>query len=138
LADFDTRRTIEIMNTQTSLNSPADVSQAFVTAISEGDLPGALSLFREDAVMVAPDGQSARGAHAIEQLLAGLVSMQIDMDTRIDHLVEAGDVAIASESWTMRLRGPDGTPSEQRGQSLVVFGHDQRGWRLKVDAPWGL
>lgn len=93
----------------TSIDSPAGVSEAFVAAIHAGNLPSALGLYRENAVLLAPDGQCARGVQAIAELLRGLLAMQVEMETRIENVIEAGDIAVASEEWTMRLRAPDGT-----------------------------
>jgi uncharacterized protein (TIGR02246 family) len=126
------------MNAHVSPDSPAGVSEAFAAAINTGDLAAALRLYDKDAVMVAPDGHCARGPQAIGELLAGLVSMQVQMETHIDSVIEAGDIAAASETWMMRLRAPDGTSSEQHGQSIVVFALGQEGWRFSIDAPWGL
>jgi uncharacterized protein (TIGR02246 family) len=120
-----------------SIDSPAGVSEAFVAAINAGDLAGALGLYREDAVLLAPDGQCVRGAKAIEGLLAGLLQMQVQMETRIERVIEAGDVALATETWTMRPHAPDGI-GEHSGQSIVLFTHGDDGWRLLIDAPWGL
>ena len=126
------------MDAQFSPDSPAAVSEAFVTAINTGDLPAALALYRQDAVMLAPDGSQARGAKAISELLGGVVSMQVHMTTRIKNVIETGDIAVAAEEWTMRLRGPDGTSSDQSGHSIVLFTREHAGWRFLLDAPWGL
>ncbi len=126
------------INAHESPDSPAAVSEAFVAAINAGDLPGALALYRDDAVMLAPDGSQARGTKAICDLLAGIISMQVEMTTRIKSVIEDGDIALAAEEWTMRLRGPDGTTSDQGGQSVVLFTRDQAGWWFVLDAPWGL
>jgi len=121
-----------------SIDSPAKVSEAFVAAINAGDLPSALGHYRDDAVLLAPDGQCARGAQAIEELLRGLVAMQVKMGTRIENVIEVGDIAVASEAWTMRLHAPDGASSEQHGQSIVLFTRGRDGWQFLLDAPWGL
>jgi uncharacterized protein (TIGR02246 family) len=122
----------------TSIDSPPEVSEAFVAAINAGDLPGALGLYREDATLLAPDGQCARGVRAIEELLRGLLAMQVEMETTIENVIEAGDIAVASEAWTMRLRAPDGTSNEQHGESIVLFTHTPDGWRFLIDAPGAL
>jgi uncharacterized protein (TIGR02246 family) len=122
----------------TSIDSPAEVSETLVAAINAGDLPGALGLYRENAVLLAPDNQCARGAQAIEDLLRGLVTMQVEMETRIENVIEVGDIAVASEAWTMRLYTPGGASSEQHGQSIVIFTRGRDGWRFLIDAPWGL
>lgn len=128
-----------------SIDSPAEASEAFVAAINDGDLSGALALYREDVVLLAPDGQCARGAKAIEGLLAGLLAMQVQMQTRIERVIEVGDLAIATETWTMRLHAPagetqdeNGEVAEHSGRSIVLFTKGEDGWRLLIDAPWGL
>lgn len=64
--------------------------------------------------------------------------MQIEMGTRIENVIEVGDIAVASEAWTMRLHTPDGASSEQHGQSIVLFTRGRDGWQFLVDALWGL
>jgi ketosteroid isomerase-like protein len=122
------------MSTVTSVDSPSEVSAAFVVAINAGDLPGALRLYHNDAALLAPDGQCARGIQAIEGLLRGLLAMHVEMD----NVIEVGGIAVASEAWTMRLRLPEGTSDEQHGQSIVLFTQTPDGWRFLIDAPWGL
>lgn len=126
------------MDAELSPDSPAAVSRTFVAAINAGDLPGALRLYDEHAVMLASDGHCARGAQAISELLAGIVSMHVQMETQVTRVVQAGDVAVASERWTMRLRDPDGGSVEQHGESIVLFTRGHDGWRFAIDAPWGL
>jgi uncharacterized protein (TIGR02246 family) len=126
------------MSSRVSFDSPAAVSEGFVAAINRGDLPGALALYREDAVLLAPDGHCARGIQAISELLSGLVSMETQMATQVEHVVQTSDIAVATETWTMRMRGPDGATSEQSGESIVLFTGTPDGWRFLIDAPWGL
>jgi ketosteroid isomerase-like protein len=97
-----------------------------------------VSLYHDDAVMLAPDGSQAQGAKAISELLTGVISMQVQMTTQIESVIETGDIAVAAEEWTMRLRAPDGTTSDQSGQSIVLFTREHAGWRFLIDAPWGL
>jgi uncharacterized protein (TIGR02246 family) len=124
--------------THTKHDSPTDVSSAFVEAINTGDVQSALDLYRDDAVLLAPDGSQARGTDAIGQLLKAVVSMRVEMTTRVRGVVVTGDFAIASEDWTMRLDAGDSHESEQRGQSIVCFARGADGWRFVIDAPWGL
>jgi ketosteroid isomerase-like protein len=71
-------------------------------------------------------------------LLRGLVAMQVEIGTRIENVIEVGDIAVASEAWTMRLHAPDGASSEQHGQSIVLFSRSRASWQVLIDAPWGL
>jgi uncharacterized protein (TIGR02246 family) len=123
------------MNTSTLPDTPAGVSDAFATAINAGDLDGALLLYRDDAVLLSPAGNGARGVSAIRELLAGLISMRAEMTMRVKTMIVTDDFALASEDWTMRLATDAG---EQRGQSVVGFARGADGWRFVIDAPWGL
>jgi len=120
---------------QTTPNSPAEVSDAFVQAVNAADLESAIGLYREDAVLLAPDGSQARGAGAIRGLLENLISMRVQMTTRVRSVIVADDFAVASEDWTMRLDADD---TEQHGRSIVCFANGEDGWRFLIDAPWGL
>lgn len=123
--------------TQTTPNSPADVSDAFTEAINAGDIEGALDFYRADAVLLSPDGSQARGTNAIKQLLENLVSMKVKLTTQMRSVVITDDYAVAAEDWTMRLDAAPGE-SEQGGRSIVCFARDDEGWRFVIDAPWGL
>jgi uncharacterized protein (TIGR02246 family) len=123
---------------QTTPDSPADVSDAFVQAVNAGDLESAIGLYREDAVLLAPDGSQARGASAIRGLLQNLISMRVQMTTRIRSVIVTDDFAVASEDWTMRLDTGGDDDTEQHGRSIVCFANGEDGWRFVIDAPWGL
>lgn len=118
---------------QNTPDSPAAVSNAFVEAINAGDLQSALTLYREDAVLLAPDGSQARGTDAIRQLLENVISLRVEMTTDVRSVVVTDDFAVASEDWTMRF-----DTGEQRGRSLVCFVRGADGWQFVIDAPWGL
>lgn len=119
-------------------DSPADLSSAFVEAINIGDVQSALDFYREDAVLLAPDGRQARGTDAIRQLLENVVSMRVEMTAQVRSVVVTGDFAVASEDWTMHLDTGDTHKNEQNGQSIVCFARGADGWRFVIDAPWGL
>jgi uncharacterized protein (TIGR02246 family) len=124
---------------RTTPNSPAEVSDAFVQAVNAADLESAIRLYREDAVLLAPDGSQARGTGAIRGLLENLISMRVQMTTRVRSVIVADDFAVASEDWTMRLdTGGDDDETEQHGRSIVCFANGEDGWRFVIDAPWGL
>lgn len=123
---------------QNTPDSPAEVSNAFVEAINAGYLQSALGLYREDAVLLTPDGSQARGTDAIRQLLENVISMRVEMTTEVRSMVATDNFAVASEDWTMRLdTGQPGT-GEQRGRSTVCFARGPEGWQFVIDAPWGL
>jgi ketosteroid isomerase-like protein len=52
--------------------------------------------------------------------------------------VEAGDVALVVNRWSLRGTEPDGAPVEMRGSSADVLRRQADGtWLVLVDDPWG-
>jgi len=120
-------------------DSPEQLSSEFAAAINGGDIDAALELWIEDALILAPDGAAVRGRDAIGGSLRALIENEAKVSVHIAELFSAGDVALAVGSLTMTGVGSDGQPYEQRSSSAVIYcrGADG-GWRLAIDAPWGL
>jgi ketosteroid isomerase-like protein len=53
-------------------------------------------------------------------------------------LFVAGDVATATGTLTLSGTGHDGRPFAQSSSSVVVYRRSVDGWRIALDAPWGL
>jgi uncharacterized protein (TIGR02246 family) len=80
-----------------------DLHQRVQTATNEGDINGLVELYEPDARMLRDDGSVAKGLDAIRDIWAGLVAVggQISMTTR--YVVETGDTALLSNSWTFKV-----------------------------------
>ena len=52
-------------------------------------------------------------------------------------MLVAGDVAIATEAWTMQIDAADGTPFAQSSPSTAVLRRIEQTWKLQIAAPWG-
>jgi len=120
-------------------DSPQQLSSEFAAAINGGDIDAALELWIEDALIIAPDGQALRGLDAIGRSLRALIENEAKVSVHVEELFSAGDVALAVGALTMSGVGDDGERYEQRSSSAVIYcrGADG-GWRLAIDAPWGL
>jgi uncharacterized protein (TIGR02246 family) len=111
-----------------------ELSAAFAQAVNRGDLPAARDLWRQDAVLVSATGEAIQGRAAVAAALQAQIDSTVRVAVALDTLHEAGDVAIASG--TLTLTAPDGFT--QRSSSVVVYRRGDDGWRIAVDAPWGL
>ncbi len=98
------------------------------------DLAAATELWAEDAVIVGASGEAISGPGAVPGVLRALMDSGVVLEVHVATLHQAGDVAIASG--TLTLSSPDG--STQSSSSVVVYRREEDGWRIAVDAPWGL
>ncbi len=114
--------------------SPRELSAAFAEAVNRRDLAGAAELWAQDAVIVGAGGETISGPDAVPGVLRALMDSGVVVEVHVATLHEAGDVAIASG--TLTLTSPDG--HRQSSSSVVVYTRQQDGWRIAVDAPWGL
>jgi uncharacterized protein (TIGR02246 family) len=120
--------------------TPADLLAAFLAAVNARDLDAAIELWREDAVIVQPDGQPLRGREAVADALRALIESRVELQTEVASIVEAGDVALVSGTLTLSLHNgdaPDGRFTS-RSSSVVIYKREPDGWRIALDAPWGL
>ena len=115
--------------------TPSELPVLFTAAINAGDLPAALELWGEDARIVNADGVLVEGREAIARVLATLIDSgtRIQIETSAVH--RCGDVALALGELTMSTA--DG--AQMRTSALAVYERaTESGWRVAIDAPWGL
>jgi ketosteroid isomerase-like protein len=118
--------------------SPQAIPVAFAAAINSGDLDAALELWSADARIIRPDGTVAGGIEEITEALRGLIENRIRLEITLLGVIAAGDVALAHGVFMLRLEGGQGEPIEHRSSSIVVYRRYADGWRVAIDAPWGL
>jgi uncharacterized protein (TIGR02246 family) len=118
--------------------SPESVSEAFAAAINARDLPAALELWAADATIIGPDGDCTRGRDAIAPALRALVDNDITLRINLADLFAAGGVAIATGTFSLSGTGADGHAFDAQSTSVVVYTLTPDGWRIAIDAPWGL
>jgi len=114
--------------------SPHELSRAFAAAINDGDLGAAVAMWADDATIVAADGNALAGRDAVAGALRALIDSGATVSIEVASMYQGGKVAIATGSLT--LLAPDGT--SHTSSSVVVYERSNEGWRLAIDAPWGL
>jgi uncharacterized protein (TIGR02246 family) len=118
--------------------TPATLLSAFLSAVNAHDLDAAVALWREDAAIVQADGEALRGRDAVARALRALIDSRFEIDTEVASIVEAGDVALISGTLTISGESEDGRRFSHSSSSVVIYRRDSDGWRIALDAPWGL
>jgi uncharacterized protein (TIGR02246 family) len=121
-----------------SIDTPQALAKAFVAAVSNGEVEAAVALWSEDAAIVQPDGQTVRGRRAIARALQTLVDQGVSMEIEIANVFATGDVATVVGTLTLNGSNGSGEPFAERSSSVVVYTRGPDGWRIALDAPWGL
>jgi uncharacterized protein (TIGR02246 family) len=118
--------------------TPADVDRLFATALSNGDLDGALAMYEEDATYTDGDGTVSRGHAQIRATLAELIAQRPTLNCYEIDVAENGDLAVLRARWIYSGTDADGTAFEHRGRSIEVVKRQPDGnWRFAIDLPNG-
>jgi uncharacterized protein (TIGR02246 family) len=119
-------------------DTPEGLAAAFASAINAGEVQAAVELWTDDATIVQPDGETVRGKPAVAAALQALVDNSVRMEIDVANVFVSGDVAIVSGALTLNGTNGEREPFEQRSSSVVVYIRGADGWRIAIDAPWGL
>ena len=118
--------------------TPTGVIDAFADRLAEGDVDGALALYEPDATFAPQPGTQVTGHDAIRGALDGFMALRPKLSGEIVKVLEADDVALVVNRWSLTGSAPDGAPVEMQGTSADVLRRRADGtWRLLVDDPWG-
>jgi len=118
--------------------TPQEAVDLADAAFNRGDLEGMLAFYEEGAVMLFAPGQLVSGKMAIRDLLKTLFRGNPVAKHDRTYVIESGDLALWTSTWSVTGTGADGTPISQTGRGSVIFrrGSDG-GWRVAVENPWG-
>ncbi len=118
--------------------TPAEIHARLADAMNQGNLEAAVSLYESQAVFVPQPGQSVHGHAAIRRAMQEFLAMKPSLSLTVTQVLQSGDVALLSSSWTLRGTGPDGTPVELTGRGAEVVRRQADGtWRFLIDNPYG-
>jgi uncharacterized protein (TIGR02246 family) len=119
-------------------DTPEALAEAFATAINAGDVPAAVELWIDDATIIQPDGGTVRGKSAVASALRALVDHGVRLEIDVSNVFVGGDVATVVGALTLNGTNGNSEPFAQRSSSVVVYTRGPDGWRIAIDAPWGL
>ena len=115
--------------------TPEEIVDGFGAALRAGDVGAATALFSREACFVTPDSTVIQGRSQIRGFLQQLVDTAADLPIDKRTMMKAGDVAVGSESWSMRV-GRGATAPLRVSRSTIVLGRTEGVWRIAVVDPW--
>lgn len=105
--------------------------------IGRGDLSAATACFARDACLVTQDATAIHGRDRIRPLLAQLIARHARIEVFGRSLLQAGEVALAHECWTIEVDAAEGARFEQGCSPTIVARRVEGQWKLALVAPWG-
>jgi uncharacterized protein (TIGR02246 family) len=109
-----------------------DIHPAVARTVNDGDVEGFVALYAADASMVLPDGSTVTGHGAIREVATQVVAMQGRMTVTTRYVIEAGDLAILSNEWTLTAGGE----SMSAITAEVAQRQPDGGWLYVIDNPY--
>ena len=122
------------------VQSPEEAVLAMVDAFNSGDLDAFMAFYEPGATLVPQPGQVASGAAEIREAMGGFLALKGRMEIEPGlSIIQAGDVALVSGSWTLSGTGADGEPTTMSGRVTDVVRRQPDGtWRWVIDVPFGI
>lgn len=110
--------------------------EQFAAAFNAGDARALLSLYDDDAVMVAEPGRTVQGA-GLKEALNGFLALKGRIELKLRGSLEGPTTAITYGAWSISAVGEDGKPVTMSGESTEVVRKQADGtWRILLDDPW--
>ena len=115
-------------------NEPQMLHQEFESAFNAGDLDGLMALYEADCALIGEPGSVASGPEQVRAGLQGLLDLKGQARLTTRDVVQVGDLALLSCSWTLNGTGPDGQPLTLGGVTAEVARRQPDGrWLYVID-----
>lgn len=116
-------------------DAPAELHILFAKHYNAGDLDGLMSLYEENASLVAAPGIAVSGTDAIREALASMVALKGTIEFVGEGTsYESGDLVLTHGTWVMTAEGMD----EIRATTAEVARRQADGtWQYVIDNPFG-
>jgi ketosteroid isomerase-like protein len=105
--------------------------------LSAGDLEAATACFARDACLLTQDATAIHTRERIRPVLAQLIARHTQIEVEQCCVLPAGDVALATEHWTIAIDGTEGSRFEQFCTPTLILKQIEERWKLALVAPWG-
>lgn len=117
---------------QANLSSPQDAVRAYFASLCDSDVEAIVSLFSDDAVVMANGSPTATGRAELRSMYEALLSrVKVDNHVNIDGVLESGDLAAAhTHSAGAITRLGSGATSDVAARELFVLRRAGDEWRI--------
>lgn len=111
------------------------LSRELEAAVARGDAATIASVYADDAVLMPPGFEAARGRPSVEQFWRAAFQFGLKAVTlQPQEVVAAGDLAYEIGAGTARMETPDGQATETTSKYLLVWRRQPDGvWRIAAD-----
>ncbi len=121
--------------------TPEDISRLIGEAITAKNMDAALSLYEPGATFALPKGfgeGSVTGLDGIREAFTGFMAMSPDPMVNAENTLLAGDTALITGNWTLKVTDADGKDREANGRYADVVRRQSDGsWLFVIDNPNG-
>jgi len=116
-------------------SEPGQVHDVFAKFFNSKDIDGLMTLYEDDAALLAAPGAPVQGKDAIRSSLQGFLEMGGTMTfiASAEPIVN-GDLALTHGKWRLEVAGAE--PMEGSTAEVTHRGPDGE-WRYVLDNPWG-
>ncbi len=127
------------MKVENSLWDPRTRSAArrFVEALSGRELERAVNCFGREGCLITPDRTAIHGRERIRPVLSQMIERRTVIVVEESFVLSAGDLALASERWSIRCDAPGGERFTVTSTPRLVLRHRSTEWKLEIAALWG-
>ena len=115
------------------VSRPEQIHQAVEDAFNAKDVDGLVALYESDARMVGPDGSVVVGTDAIREQWEFSLAMNVPMKLRTRFCIEAGDIALLRNDWTLASADFEMASSTTE----IVRRQSDGSWLYVIDHPFG-
>ena len=116
--------------------TPEEVDRCLAEAFRAKDLEAILALYEPGATFIAQPGQPVTGLAAIRVAIQGLLSIKPHLQLEVTRVLQAGDIALLSSTWTLTGTTPEGNALTMSGNGMEVVRRQSDGtWWYVIDDP---
>lgn len=112
-------------------------ARRFVEALGERELDRAVNCFGRDGCLITPDRTAVHGREQIRPVLSQMIERRTAVVVEESFVIGAGDLALASERWSIRCDGADGRRFAFTSTPRLVLRRSGTEWKLEIAALWG-
>lgn len=118
-----------------SAQSPDQVNEQLIEALTRGDIDTAIELYEPDASFVNA-GEIVTGLAGIRAIMETFAAVKPKFDIRPKPTVQSGDIALTGNNWSLTGTDVSGNAMEMSGSSFEVVRRGADGnWRFVIDNP---
>ena len=109
-----------------------ETSRAWSRIAQSGDVDATLAYWADDAVVIQPGQEVARGRNSQRRMLEAMKKLpgfDISWEPLEAKISDGGDMGYLIERTTVKMNGPDGQPVTQNYRAVTI-------WRKQADGSW--